>query len=148
MARFGLVLRSVVLGLAAWVFALAFHSPAAAQDCGSDLQRLAKAREDQLVVINNIVRAAKGKQLDPALFCAKSQPLNAAENALIAYMEKNKDWCQVPDDAIAQLRANHAKSLAFSAKACSVAAKIEKMKKEAAQGGGGPSIQPLPTGPL
>ena len=31
---------------------------------------------------------------------------------MLAYMEKNKDWCQVPDDAIEQLKATHAKSSA------------------------------------
>ena len=66
---------------------------------------------------------------------------------MIAYMEKNKDWCQIPDEAIAQLKANHAKSVAFSAKACKVAAQIKKMKEQQAQGGA-PQAQPLPTGPL
>jgi hypothetical protein len=93
------------------------------------------------------VKAAKGKQLDPAVFCAKSAGLNSAETAMIVYMEKNKDWCQVPDEALAQLKANHAKSVAFSTKACNVAAQIKKMKEQQAQGGG-PQAQPLPSGPL
>ena len=72
----------------------------------------------------------------------------SAENALIAYMEKNKDWCAFPMRSIAQLKDNHAKSLAFSAKACSVAAQMKKKKQQAAQGAGAPQAQPLPTGPL
>lgn len=119
----------------------------AQQSCGEDLQKLAQKRETELAVINGIVKAAHGKQLDPALFCAKSAGLNSAENAMIAYMEKNKDWCQIPDEAIAQLKANHAKSIAFSTKACAVAAQMKKMKEQQAQGGG-PQVQPLPTGPL
>lgn len=119
----------------------------AQQSCGDDLQKLAQRRETELAAINNLVKSARGKQLDPAIFCAKSAPLNAAENAMIAYMEKNKDWCQIPDEAISQLKANHAKSVAFSAKACNVAAQIKKMKEQQAQGGG-PQVQPLPTGPL
>ena len=75
-----------------------------------------------------------------------------AEEALLASMTKNKDWCQIPDDAINQLKASHAQSLSFGAKACTVAAQIAKMKKQAAdaahQGGGPPAVQPLPTGPL
>ena len=97
--------------------------------------------------INGLVKAAHGKQLDPAVFCAKSAGLNAAENAMIAYMEKNKDWCEIPEEAIAGLKANHAKSLSFSTKACAVAAQIKKMKEQQAAGGG-PMAQPLPTGPL
>ena len=32
---------------------------------------------------------------------------------MIAYMEKNKDWCQFPDEAIAQLKTDHTKSVGF-----------------------------------
>ena len=129
------------LGGAGWAV------PSYAQSCAEDLQKLAQRRESELAIINGMVKAAKGKQLDPAVFCAKSAGLNSAENAMIAYMEKNKDWCQVPDEALAQLKANHAKSVAFSSKACNVAAQIKKMKEQQAQGGG-PQAQPLPTGPL
>ncbi len=70
-----------------------------------------------------------------------------AEEALLAYMVKNKDWCSFPDDAINNLKASHEKNAGFSAKACKVAAQFKKMKEQAAQGGG-PQAQPLPTGPL
>ncbi len=119
----------------------------AQQSCGDDLQKLMQRREAQLQIINGLVKAAHGKQIDPTVFCAKSAGLNGAENAMIAYMEKNKDWCQVPDEAIAQLKANHARTASFSAKACEVAAKIKKMKEQQAQGGA-QQAQPLPTGPL
>ncbi len=119
----------------------------AQQSCGEDLQKLAQRREAELAIINGMVKAAHGKQLDPAVFCAKSAGLNAAETAMIAYMDKNKDWCQIPDEAIAQLKANHAKSVAFSGRACAVAAQMKKVKEQQAQGGA-PQAQPLPTGPL
>jgi hypothetical protein len=130
------------LGGAAWA-APSF----AQQSCGEDLQKLAQRREAELTIINNLVKSAHGKQLDPTVFCAKSAGLNTAETAMIAYMEKNKDWCQIPDEALDQLKANHAKSVAFSGKACAVAAQIKKMKEQQAAGGG-PQAQPLPTGPL
>ena len=128
----------------------------AAQDCATDLQGLAGRREAALKSINALVAASHGQKLDPDAFCARSSPLNAAENAMLAYMVKNKDWCQIPDDAIAQLKASHAKSAAFAGKACSVAAQIRTMKAQAAKqqaqaaqnGGGAPQVQPLPTGPL
>ena len=64
-------------------------------------------------------------------------------------MEKNKDWCSFPDEAINNLKTSHEKNAGFNAKACQVAAKIKKMKEQAAQGGGGgPQAQPLPAGPL
>lgn len=133
---------ALALGAAGWA------APSYAQSCAEDLQKLAQRRESELTVINGLVKSAHGKQLDPTVFCTKSAGLNAAENAMISYMEKNKDWCQVPDEAVAQLKANHAKSVAFSAKACAVAAQMKKMKEQQAQGGGPQQAQPLPAGPL
>ena len=129
---------------------VALPSAAQAQDCGADLARLSKAREVQLEALNAVIKASKGHQVDPAVFCAKSGGLNSTENALIGYMVKNKDWCSIPDDAINQLKDNHAKSVSFAARACSVAAQRRKIEEQQAQGGGAgaPQAQPLPAGPL
>ena len=126
--------------------AAAFSAPAWA-DCGQDMQKLAQVRNAELEKINDFAKAAHGKPLDPEAFCMKSAGLLHAEEALIAYMEKNKDWCSFPDEAINNLKTSHAKNAGFNAKACTVAAKIKKMKEQAAQGGG-PQVQPLPAGPL
>ena len=124
-------------------------SGSAFADCGSDMQKLAEARNSQLQIVNDFAKSFHGKPMDPEQFCAKSAGLVRAESALIAYMEKNKDWCSFPDQAISQLKEHHAKNAGFNAKACSVAAQMKKMKEQAAQGGGGgPQAQPLPTGPL
>ena len=136
--------------MAAFALALAgaaWAAPALAQSCGDDLQKLSTRREAEMATINDLVKAAKGKQVDPSIFCAKSAGLITAENAMIAYLEKNKDWCQIPDEAIANLKGNHAKNVGFAAKACKVAAELKKMKEQQANGGG-PQAQPLPTGPL
>jgi len=124
-------------------------APALAQSCSEDLQKLGQRREAEMATINKVAAAAKkaGKQIDAADFCARSNSFLAADNALIAYMEKNKDWCGVPDDALANVKTNHAKSVAFAAKACKVAAEMKKAKEQAAQGGA-PQVQPLPAGPL
>lgn len=138
--------------LAALAVALASAGAAQAADCASDLQGYAARREAALQGINQMVASSKGKKLDPEAFCVRSRPLNGAEEAMLAYMIKNKDWCQIPDDAINQLKASHAKSVAFAGKACGVAAQIAKMKKQAEtqqqQAGGAPQVQPLPAGPL
>ena len=135
--------------LKAWLFFAAQLGGSAYADCGSDMQKLAEARNAQLEIVNNFAKSFHGKPLDPEAFCGKSGGLVRAENALIAYMEKNKDWCSFPDEAIAQLKEHHAKNMAFSAKACTVAAQLKKMKEQAAQAGGsGPQAQPLPAGPL
>ena len=122
-------------------------SAAAFADCGADVQKLAQSRNVELQKVNDLAKSFHGKPMDPEQFCAKSAGLIRAESALIAYMEKNKDWCSFPDEAINQLKTSHAKNAGFSAKACTVAAQVRKMKEQAAQGGG-PQVQQLPTGPL
>jgi hypothetical protein len=135
--------KTLALALA---LAAAFAGPARA-DCGQDMQKLAQARNIELQKINDYAKAFHGKPLDPEGFCVKSKGLLQAEAAILAYMEKNKDWCSFPDEAINNLKASHEKNAGFNAKACTVAEKIKKMKEQAAQGGG-PQAQPLPTGPL
>ncbi len=130
----------------ALALAAAFAGPVWA-DCGQDMQKLAAARNAELEKVNAFAKASHGKPLDPEAFCLKSSGLLKAESAIIAYMEKNKDWCSFPDDAINGLKASHEKNAAFNGKACTVAAKIKKMKEQAAQSGG-PQAQPLPAGPL
>jgi hypothetical protein len=133
---------------AALIVAVATLNGSAYADCGGDMQKLAQDRNTQLEIVNNFAKSFHGKPMDPEAFCAKSAGLIRAESALIAYMEKNKDWCSFPDEAIAQLKEHHAKNAQFNAKACTVAAQMKKMKEQAAQGGGGPQAQPLPSGPL
>jgi hypothetical protein len=114
------------------------------------MQKLAADRNTQLEIVNNFAKSFHGKPLDPEAFCGKSGGLVRAEAALIGYMEKNKDWCSFPDQAISELKDHHAKNVQFSSKACTVAAQMKKMKAQAAQGAAsaGPQAQPLPAGPL
>jgi hypothetical protein len=142
MSRRGLIGLALGLGLGAAA------PPALAQSCGDDMTSMSQQRMQAMQTINAMVGAAKGKQIDPSLFCAKSQPLNAIETKMLAYIEKNKDWCEIPDDVIDQLKAAHLKTVSFSGRACKAAADIKKAKEQAAAGGGGPAVQPLPAGPL
>jgi hypothetical protein len=120
------------------LFSMVGLSGSAYADCGSDMQKLAQDRNTQLEIVNNYAKSFHGKPMDPEGFCGKSGGLVRAETALIAYMEKNKDWCSFPDEAISQLKEHHAKNV-----------QIKKMKEQAAQGASaGPQAQPLPAGPL
>ena len=121
----------LALGLA---LAAALTAPARA-DCGQDMQKLALARNGEMQKINDFFKAFKGKPADPAAACAKTSGLLRA------------------DEAINNLKAGHVKNVAFSERACKVAAQFKKMKEQAAKseaagGGGGPQAQPLPAGPL
>jgi hypothetical protein len=140
------VTRTGVAAALALVLGCAYAAPAFA-DCGADIQKLAQTRNVEMQKIGEYFKSFKGKPANPEEACAKFRGLIAAEGAMLAYMEKNKDWCSIPDDAIAKFKENHGKSQAFSSKACTAAAQFKKAKEQQAQGGG-PQAQPLPNGPL
>jgi hypothetical protein len=148
MAQLTPPIRFALFGLALAAGSLSMNGASRAQQsCGDDLKRLSDKRTVELTKINQMVQAAKGKPMNPVQFCSVSGGLNAAENALIGYMEKNKDWCSVPDEVIAALKGNHVKSMAFGAKACAVAAQMKK-QQAAGAANSAPPAQPLPAGPL
>jgi len=135
----------LALALAGAVWA----APAVAQNCGEDMQKLVQRRVAAMETIKKIADSAKAthKQIDPEVFCAKSGGLIAADKAVTAYFEKNKDWCQIPDEVVANFKTAVTQDIGMSGKACKVAAQLKKMKEQAANGGG-PQVQPLPAGPL
>ena len=131
---------------------LALATPALA-DCQEDMGKLMQKRQGLIDGLNRMKTAGKN-QLDPIAACPKLRVLAGVENEVVSYLEKNKDWCNVPDNFVDNAKAGRAKSQSFAAKACQVAAQVQKMKKQQqqqqAQGGamGGPQVQRLPSGPL
>ena len=140
--------RLGALAMALALSAACSVSAALAQSCNDDIGKMSQERQAAMKTINDMVVAAKGKQMDAATFCAKSAPLNAIEVKLLAYLQKNQDWCAIPDAFIDQLKAAHAKSVAFSGRACTAAAQQKKMKEAGASGNGAPAAPQLPAGPL
>ena len=90
-----------------------------------------------------------GGKLDPASACPRLRNLAAIEGQLVSYMQKNKDWCNMPDDLVEKMTASRAKSAGFATKACSFAAKMKEMQQQQAtqQVQQQPAVK-LPTGPL
>ena len=138
------------LGLAASGFLVLSSVPALA-DCQTDIQGYMKRRDGVVAQLKALQKGGK-KQLDPAAACPKFRSLASIMGETVAYFEKNKEWCQIPEnfvDGAKQQRAQFAKT---AGQACGIAAKIEKMKKQAAQqqaqGGMGAQVQQLPHGPL
>lgn len=84
----------------------------------------------------------KGKQkMDAKVACAGFGRLVANGATIVKWTDANKDWCQVPDSFVEGIKADHVKAQEIRAKACSVAAKIQQMEKQAKSqqgpGGGG-----------
>jgi hypothetical protein len=121
---------------------------ARAQSCNEDLGAMGKQRIAQVEALNVIAKSHAGK-LDPIAACPHLRNIKAIEAKMLAYMLKNKDWCNIPDDFVNNFKANTVKSGTMASQACAIA---EKMKQMQSQGGAAPGALPpppkLPAGPL
>jgi hypothetical protein len=142
--------RVFLLGL---MLAAASSGAAVAQSCQEDFQKLSQRRMGQIEALNRLGKAGKGK-MDPIAACPAARRLVSVESEMLGYMEKNKEWCAIPDNVVDGFKQARAKSQGFAAQACAVAAKVKKMQemqKAQAAAGGGPGQAPaqkLPSGPL
>ena len=143
-------LSRVIAGLSLLAFA-AGVAPARAQSCQEDFQKLTERRMAQLQVLNNLGKAGKGK-MDPNAACPAAKKLVGIEGEMLGYMNKNKEWCAIPDNVIDGFKQASAKTKGFASQACTVAAKMKQMmqqqREQAANGGGMGAPPKLPSGPL
>ena len=132
--------------------------PAHALDCNSDFQAFTSRAQGITGALNASAKRNKGK-LDPISACPRLRNLAAIQGEMLGYMVKNKDWCHIPDEAIAGAKSARAKSAGYAVQACNAVAQIAKIKRLQAQqqanggtqpgGNGGPPPPPrLPAGPL
>ncbi|MBY6243331.1 hypothetical protein [Methylosinus sp. Sm6] len=119
---------------------------ALAQSCQEDFQKLSEKRNAQMMALNNIGKAAKGK-MDPVAACPVARRLVVIETEMFAYLQKNKEWCNIPDPMVDNFKQQRAKTQTFATQACSFAAKAKKMQEEQAAGVA-QQAQKLPAGPL
>jgi hypothetical protein len=124
-------------------FALSFSSAALADDCNADIGKFSQKRQAIINDLNAAAKANKTGQLDPTSSCGKLRELAAVEQQLLAYMNKNKSWCSIPDDVVNNFSSASEKSKVIAGKACAAAEQIKKgLQTQAAQ------APKLPTGPL
>jgi hypothetical protein len=139
-----LILRSAPL-----VLLLGFGLPAlvgpARADCNEDLGKIMQRREALIQQLNASAKATKGK-LDPIGACPRLRKLASLETEMLAYMNKNKEWCTIPDQAIENATQGHTRTAQTASQACGIAEKMKKAQEQQANGGAGP--QKLPAGPL
>ena len=144
--------RARALATGAALLAMTVAAPAFA-DCQTDIQGFMKRRDGVIAQLNQMTHGAKGKKLDPIAACPKFKALTGILNQTVAYLEKNKDWCSIPDSLLDGAKGQRGQFSKTASQACGIAAKIAVMKKraqqQAAQGGmAGPQVQQLPHGPL
>jgi len=145
-ARSGKASRYVSASIFGALLAFVGAASAFAQSCQEDFQKLSQRRMGQIQALNAIGKASKGK-MDPIAACPAARKLVAIETEMAAYIEKNKEWCNIPDNMADGFKQARAKTQTFAAQACSFAAKAKKLQEEQAAGIG-PQAQKLPAGPL
>jgi hypothetical protein len=105
-------------GLAA-VAAAAMPRPAAAQlppECQAFMQLRDAAGQKA-----GLVRDANKRGADRKELCTLVTSFAAAETTMVKFLEDNKTWCGIPDQAVVAAKTNHEKTLKFRTVACSEA---------------------------
>ena len=124
-------------------------TPLGQSSCETDVKAMQDKRGKLIDEFNHMAKAHGGK-LDPIESCPKLKSLAVIENTFKSYMIKNKDWCNIPDEAITNVSDSQSKTAALAVKVCNVAVQFKKQQQMQAAGGGlGAAAAPkLPAGPL
>jgi hypothetical protein len=105
--------RTSPIRLTLLVFGLMAGSTALSASCADDIGRLEDKRAVERDRLRDIEAHGKGRIDDPAAFCAQAARLQSADNALLAYMEKNQDLCDIPEAMIRVNKENNERWPAF-----------------------------------
>jgi hypothetical protein len=141
--------RWIVRGLlttATLGFGLIASQDALAQgsNCQTDFQKMMSPRQALIGRINGF----RNKRPTADQACSTLSQLVAADSRVIKWMTENKDWCQIPDELVGQLKASSGQAATSRNQACGAArnqkaqiARARAAQARAAQqqgGGGGP----------
>jgi hypothetical protein len=139
---------TAVLSGAAGLWMAALATPVFAQStCETDMMRLKTKYEGVAKSLGQLKR--KDGKIDAAVACPKLRVMASIDAEWIAYLTKNKNWCNVPDEALASMEERKKHDTAYTGQACNVAAQMKKMQEQ--QAAGAAQAQPqvrLPAGPL
>jgi len=109
---------AVCSGLALCTFthrgAWAQQQPPGGTQC-SDFGKLTAEAQER----SALVSAAMKAKADRKELCTLMTNFVAAETSVVKFLEANKIWCGVPDEALKASKTNHEKSMKFRTMACS-----------------------------
>lgn len=111
--------RSVAAALAALAIAAQSHAvwaQSAPVQCDSFIKLRDDAQQKALAV-----RSAVQKKVERKDICALVTRYYAAESSVVKFLEDNKTWCGIPEQAIKAAKDNHEHTLKFRTAACSEA---------------------------
>jgi hypothetical protein len=94
--------------------------PAAAQQPATDCNAFLKLRDDAMQK-GMAVKSAGQNHADRKQLCSLVQRFAAAEGAAVKFLQDNKTWCGIPDQAITASKASHERTLKFRTVVCTEA---------------------------
>jgi hypothetical protein len=108
-----------------WPVATTFMAALGAATCGAAWAQSAPPQCTAFVQLRNdaqekasAVRTAIDKKVERKEVCSLVQRFYAAEGTVVKFLEDNKTWCNIPDQAITAAKQNHERSLKFRTAAC------------------------------
>jgi hypothetical protein len=99
-----------------------------ANDC-ANLQSLLAQRQGLIKQLN---LGGKAK-MTPQQACTRLGALTGNGSRTLAFMGTNKDWCRIPDEFVANFKADHQRTLGFRGQACRAVTQQAAMQRRAAQ---------------
>lgn len=142
-------MRYLLLLAGFFLLLLAGASGARAQSCNDDLGAFGKKRNSEIEALNAISKS-HGNKLDPVAACPHLRSMQSIEAKMLAYLVKNKEWCNIPDEFLQNFKNNSGRTGTMAGQACALAAKVKQMQSQGGGMGAGnlPPPPKLPAGPL
>lgn len=129
--------RTLAFAASAALVASVLSAGVARADCQSDVMSIRGELEEK----GKTLQAAIKKKADPQTLCPLFRAYATSEAKWAKFLTDNKDWCQIPGEAITQVTASNKKTVEIRNKVCDAAA------NGAAAPGGGPA-KPPPQGSM
>jgi hypothetical protein len=129
---------SVAMALAVLAIAAEPHAALAQTSpvqCNAFPQLRNEAQQKALAVRTAVEHKAERKDI-----CVLVQRFYAAEGTVVKFLEENKSWCGIPEEAIKQAKANHEHTLKFRTAACTEAPTAKPRPPSLSDAIGTPSV--------
>jgi hypothetical protein len=105
--------------------------------CQGDFEKVMGPRMAIIQRINGF----RNRRPTAAQACQTLRSLRAADLRLIKWMNENKDWCQIPEETVAQAQAGTQNTVRAQNQACGAASQqarqLRQQQQQQAGGGGG-----------
>jgi hypothetical protein len=134
--------RAILFSLGAAALLSTFGATGASaqqSSCQADFQKFMGPRQALIQRINGF----RQRRPTPQAACSTLSQLVSADARLSKWVDENKDWCQIPDEMVEQLKTGAGQAQRARGQACGAARQQAsaiaraRAQQRAAQGGGG-----------